>query len=128
MTWTVAVTREGDKWLGECVELPYAHTWAPSLSRLRAYMSEAIILAADLPDDAEPELRLVAGPDVDGELVRGFELARRREQLDEAAAELRADTSAATRSLRAAGYSMRDVAALLGITPGRVAQLVKSGN
>ena len=73
-TYTVTVTREADAWLAQCDQEPTAHTWAPTLAALRHAIVDAIILAADLPDDAVVDVRLIAGEDLGDDVVRAIEL------------------------------------------------------
>ncbi|MCL3776793.1 MULTISPECIES: hypothetical protein [unclassified Actinomyces] len=68
-TYTATVTREGSAWLAQCVQEPTAHTWAPTLAALRREIVDAVILAADLPDDADVTVRLVAGEGLSQDLA-----------------------------------------------------------
>ena len=67
---TYTVTREADAWLAQCDQEPTARTWAPTLVALRHAIIDAIILAADLPDDAVVDVRLTAGEDLGDDVVR----------------------------------------------------------
>ncbi len=123
-TYRVVVTREGGHWLADVPSLEGAHTFARSLPTLDQAVREVVVLAAGLPDEAMAVLVLDyeyhtgdASLDVSAQEVR-----RLRREADELAA------TAATRTGRAAelvarGLSVRDVAALLGISPQRVSQL-----
>lgn len=122
-TYTATVTREGDAWLAECDDVPTAHTWATTLTALRREIADAIILAADLPDDAQVTVLLAAGDGVAPEVARAIDIGNRRTDLRAAENELRAATLAAVRDLGAAGWPVRDVAGALGLTPGRVSQI-----
>ena len=73
-TYTVTVTREADAWLAQCDQEPTARTWVPTLVALRHAIIDAIILAADLPDDAVVDVRLIAGEDLGDDVVRAIEL------------------------------------------------------
>lgn len=75
-TYTVTVTREASAWLAQCDQEPTAHTWAPTPVALRHAIIDAIILAADLPDDAVVDVRLTAGEDLEDDVVRAIELDR----------------------------------------------------
>ena len=57
-SYKVVVTRENDHWLADVPELSGAHTYARDLSSLHQAVREVIVLAADLPDDAMPEIEL----------------------------------------------------------------------
>lgn len=123
--YAVVVTREGDHWLADVPALRGAHTYARSLPALDQAVREVIVLAADLPDEAMPRLVLdyhydTGDPDLD---ATALEVRRLRRQADELAAAVTARTSEAAVRLVARGLSVRDVAALLGISPQRVSQL-----
>ena len=57
-TYRVIVTREDGNWLADVPELEGAHTFVRSLPSLDKAIREVIVLAADLPDEAMPELDL----------------------------------------------------------------------
>ena len=121
----VVVTRENGHWLADVPELAGAHTYARSLPALDHAVREAIVLAADLPDEAMPGLVLdyrydTGDPDLD---ATALEVRRQRRQADELAAAVTARTGEVAAQLVARGLSVRDVAALLGISPQRVSQL-----
>ena len=124
-TFRVVVTREDDQWLADVPELQGAHTYARSLPSLDQAVREVVVLAADLPDEAMPELVLdydyhTGDPELD---ATALEVRRLRRQADDLAATAAARTSRAAAQLVARGLSVRDVAALLGISPQRVSQL-----
>jgi DNA-binding NarL/FixJ family response regulator len=84
-----------------------------------------IVLAADLPDEAMPKLVIdyayhTGDPELDS---TAMEVRRLRRQADELAAAATAQTEQAAIRLVARGLSVRDAAALLGISPQRVSQL-----
>jgi hypothetical protein len=121
----VVVTREDGQWLADVPELHGAHTYARSLPSLDQAVREVVVLAADLPDEAMPELVLdydyhTGDPEPD---ATALEVRRLRRQADDLAATATARTSPAAAQLVARGLSVRDVAALLGISPQRVSQL-----
>jgi DNA-binding NarL/FixJ family response regulator len=124
-TYGVVVTRENDQWLADVPELQGAHTYARSLPSLDQAVREVIVLADGLPDQAIPELRLeydyhTGDPELD---ASALEVRRLRRQADELAATATARTGKVAARLVARGLSVRDVAALLGISPQRVSQL-----
>ena len=121
----VVVTREDGRWLADMPELQGAHTYARSLPSLDQAVREVVVLAADLPDEAMPELVLdydyhTGDPELD---ATALEVRRLRRQADDLAATATARTSQVAAQLVARGLSVRDVAALLGISPQRVSQL-----
>jgi DNA-binding NarL/FixJ family response regulator len=123
--YRVVVTREDGQWLADVPELQGAHTYARSLPSLDQAVREAVVLAADLPDEAMRDLVLdydyhTGDPDLD---ATALEVRRLRRQADELAATAASRTGQAAAQLVARGLSVRDVAALLGISPQRVSQL-----
>ena len=124
--YRVVVTREDRHWLADVPELAGAHTYARSLPALDQGVREVVVLAAGLPDEAMPGLALdydyrTGDPELD---ATALEVRRLRRQADElAAAAATARTGQAAAQLAARGLSVRDIAALLGISPQRVSQL-----
>ena len=115
---------EGGHWLADVPGFQGARTYARSLPALDQAVREVIVLAADLPDAAMPGLRLdflyhTGDPELDS---TALEVRRLRRQADELAAAA-ARTGEVAMQLVARGLSVRDVAALLGISPQRVSQL-----
>jgi hypothetical protein len=111
----VVVTREDGHWLADVPDLPGAHTYARSLPSLDQAVREVVVLAADLPDEAMPELALdydyhTGDPELD---ATALEVRRLRRQADDLAATAAARSSQVAAQLVARGLSMRDVAALL---------------
>ena|SRR6478735_2509289 len=120
-SYRVVVTREGANWLAEVEGMAGGHTFGPSLQSLLRSVREVIILSADLPDDAEVDLELVF--DVEDDLVReAAEVGARRRHLAAEQQEVASKTE--DLAVRLTGHvSVRDAAALLGVTPGRISQL-----
>lgn len=124
-TYRVVVTREDGHWLADVPALEGAHTYARNLPTLDQAVREVVVLAADLPDEAMPALVLdyeyhTGDANLD---TTAREVRQLRRQADELAAAAAARTSRAAAELVARGLSVRDVAALLGISPQRVSQL-----
>jgi hypothetical protein len=124
-TYRVVATREDTHWLADVPELQGAHTYARSLPALDQSVREVIVLAADLPDEAMPDLVIdydyhTGDPELD---TTTMEVRRLRREADELAATAAARTGYAAARLVARGLSVRDAAALLGISPQRVSQL-----
>ncbi len=123
--YRVVVRRENGHWLADVPVLEGAHTYARSLPALDQAVREVVVLAAGLPDDAMPDLSLdydyhTGDPELD---TTALEVRRLRLQADELAAAAAARTGQAAAQLAARGLSVRDIAALLGISPQRVSQL-----
>lgn len=123
--YRVIVTREDGTWLADVPELEGAHTYARTLPALDRAVREVVVMAADRPDEEMPALQLAydyrtGDPDVD---VTAAEIRTLRVRADQLAATATARTSAAAALLVERGLSVRDVAAMLGISPQRVSQL-----
>jgi hypothetical protein len=130
-SYHVVVRRDPEDWrfwLADVDGLDGAHTSSRSLATLDRYVREVIILSADLPDEAEDRLQLewtyqTGDPEVDQEAEQ---LRQRRAELESANRDLAAHTSAlAQRLVTTAGFSVREAAALLSISPARVDQMVQ---
>jgi hypothetical protein len=117
-------------WLADVDGLAGAHASSRSLATLDRYVREVIVLAAELPDDADDRLELewvfqTGDPEVDAE-AEG--IRRRRSELEAAAGDLALRTDRLARRLVAEGrFSVREAAILLGISPARIDQLVRGG-
>lgn len=115
-------------WLADVDGLDGAHTSSHSLATLDRYVREVIVLAADLPDDAEDGLEVewhyeTGDPKIDRETEQ---LRRRRAELESANRDLAEHTSDLARQLvTVAGFSVREAAALLSVSPARVDQMVQ---
>lgn len=125
-TYTVHVAREGDQWTAQVDQLPAAHTWAGNLTRLDHDVREAIALVEDLPDGAEHGLDLdwdfsAVGTDA----AQAAQIAQERRRALSAAADATARAHQTVQHLADAGWSQRDISGLLGLTPGRVSQVLQ---
>lgn len=124
-TYRVVVTREGDDWLAEVQGLAGAHTFARNLESLDRFVREVIVLAADLPDDAMPGLDLDweyhTGDDVLDGLLSQLRACRR--QMDALRARVERETEEFAGQV-GARFSVRDAAALLGVSRARAQQLI----
>ncbi len=123
--YRVIVTREGGAWLADVPELEGAHSFARTLPALDRSVREVVVMAADRPDGDMPALHLAydyrtGDPDID---VTATEIRTLREEADQLSATATARTGAAAAQLVDRGFSVRDVATILGISPQRVSQL-----
>lgn len=123
--YAIVVTREDSSWLASVPEVPGAHTFARSLDGLAKSLREVIILMDDLAGN--PAINLVFNYQVDDQLVcDAAKVGRDRTDLAARSIELQIAATDAARDLIAKGYSVRDAAHLLEMTPGRISQLVNS--
>jgi len=126
MSYRVVVSREGSAWLADVPDLAGAHTYAGNLVSLDRAVREAIALVEDLPDGAEPGLSLdwdFTAVD-DPTITTAVRLAQQRRDIEAERHVLVEQTRALAESFVGRGWSVRDIASLLGVSPGRVSQLV----
>ena len=115
-TYTAQLEQEGDgRWTVELEEEPRVHTWGKTVDQALTRMKEA---AAMWFDTDEASIDLVPRPVLPKAAVRTVEQAR---VADRVAIE---QTRKAAVTLTGRGISMRDVAAILGISHQRVHQLL----
>ena len=125
MTWyTARYERERGAWSVSFAEVDVA-TWARTLDQARRHAREA--LAVTLGHDSVDAMT-GAGVEVT-DVVAGLpddvaELAATRADLERRLATIRERTDDAARRLAASGWSLRDIAGLLGVSYQRVGQLV----
>lgn len=124
-SYRVAVTREGDAWLADVPDVPGAHTWAKNLPSLDRAVREVIALVENLPEGAEPGLSLTYDYDVgDPDLNAATAMLRaHRERLQQEERQLAARTAELATELTRRSMSVRDAAALVGVSPQRVSQI-----
>lgn len=124
--YRVVVTRENGAWLADVPELEGSHTWARNLPALDVAVREVIVLGDDLPDDADPGLRLdyeynIGNPELNELTAR---LRADRERIDNEERALAKETAAvAGRLVEGESLSVRDAAALLAVSPQRISQV-----
>jgi len=122
-TYNVIAQREGGAWTATVTDADGAHTWGRGLRHLEQSVREAIALAEDLDDHDGFDLHwtfVTGDPDMDQESAQ---LRNRRDRAEREAEELVAATSALVGHLRSRGFSVRDAAAIAGISPARAGQL-----
>ena len=101
-----------------------AHTFARSLEGLAKSVREVVILMADLEDDADVPLDFHY--DIDDDTVGEAERLRRlRAAMLIQEAELISATARVASDLTRS-YSVRDTAAMLGLTAGRISQITNA--
>ena len=125
--YRVVVTREDGQWLADVPDLEGTHTHARTLRALDRAVREAVVLGADLPDDALDQLVLdydyrSGGPQLDADAAA---LRRRRTELTGLADEVEERTRELGSRGVGAGLPLRDVAVLLGVSHQRVAQVAR---
>lgn len=129
MTYTVEVERDDDVWIADVPSVPGAHTQAANLVKLDEYVREVIALVLDLPQGAESDLELeYAYQGLSPEAMEAVEISHARAELEQQMADLLQQTNKAVESLVAAGWSVRDVGPLVGVSPGRVSQIMRTKN
>ena len=124
MKYNVDVSRENEDWLATVTNLEGVSTWATTFANLDRNVREAIALAEDLPEGAESSLTISwSAPTDSPELDTAIQVAQLRRDLVQAQQDLEPKVRSAIFALTQAGWSVRDQAALLGMTAGRVSQL-----
>ena len=122
--YEVEVTREGDAWLAEVVNLDGAHTWAKNLQQLEKNVAEVIRLVEDIPDDVPLDHMHMHFSNATERFRAAAEIGHEREWLEAKQRELMAATAIAARNLADEGWSVRDIGGALRVTAGRVSQIL----
>ena len=122
-TYTARLEREKDsRWTVELEEEPRVHTWGKTVEQALARVREAAALWFQTDED---DIELVPHPVLPKAAGRTVEQARQaREQARNADRLAVERTRKAAAALTRRGISMRDVAAILGISHQRVHQLL----
>lgn len=124
MSYHVKVVREGDAWVADVVDLAGAHTFARNLSSLDANVREAIAAIEDMPEGAEDTLLVeYEYANVSDYFVQAVRIGERRAEVDAEHERLQTQAAALALSLVEEGSSVRDIAAILRMSPGRVSQI-----
>lgn len=122
--YTVTATRDGGWWslIAADVDGREVASQSRRLDQADGAIREAIALVLDV-DEHSFEVDIV--PQLDEEKVSDetFELLELRQELAELTERSRRLTPKAVAELRAAGLTVRDVAALVGVTPSRISQI-----
>jgi predicted RNase H-like HicB family nuclease len=122
-TYTARLEREKDgRWTVELEEEPRVHTWGKTVDQALGRMREAAALWFQADEDA---IELVPRPVLPKATGKTIEQARQaREQARHADRVAVEQTRKAAGLLADRGLSMRDIAAILGISHQRVHQLL----
>lgn len=125
MTYDVEVSREGTSWLATVRGLQGAHTHAGNMTALYDNIYEVIALVNDDSSDIDrPPLRLHFVDGMDELLAEGAKVGEERESAEAAILAVQQASHAIATRMAAAGYSVRDIAGVLRLTPGRVSQIL----
>jgi predicted RNase H-like HicB family nuclease len=122
-TYTARLEREKDgRWTVELKEEPRVHTWGKTVDQALARTREAAALWFQIEED---QIELLPRPVLPKSVDRAVELARQAREHARSADRLAIErTREAAATLTSRGISMRDVAAILGISHQRVHQLL----
>jgi predicted RNase H-like HicB family nuclease len=122
-TYTARLEREKDgRWTVELEEEPRVHTWGKTVDQALARMREATALWFQIEED---QIELVPRPVLPKSADRTVEQARQAREQARSADRLAVErTRKAAAALTSRGISMRDAAAILGISHQRVHQLL----
>jgi predicted RNase H-like HicB family nuclease len=116
---------ENGAWNVHVAERPGALTYGRSLAQARRRIQDVLPLFWDEPD----ELEWVEEVHLPGEAASALQAAlEARERADLAQSEADKATRLAVEVLSRLGLSMRDAAALVGLSHQRIAQIAKSSN
>lgn len=126
-TYRVVVERDEDVWIADVPDVPGAHTQAGNLTKLDVNVRQVIALVLDLPDGAEPTLELqYEYVNVPAPVKVAAILGRRRAQAEEDLAVVQAQAAQSAADLVKQGWSLRDVGPLLGVSAGRISQIISA--
>jgi predicted RNase H-like HicB family nuclease len=123
MTYTARARRSGSWWAIDVPELPGVYSQARRLDRVESMARDAIALFLDV-DPATLEIRVETI--LPSEIRRDVDaVGRLRAEADRLQAESSGAMRHLTHELLGRGLSVRDAAAILGISHQRVSQLVR---
>lgn len=121
-TWTAIYEYDPDDnvWLVHIDEEERCHTWGRTIAEARRHIRDAAALWAERPVDITDR---ITPPPAAASAVGDY--LSLREKIDQLGDELSVAQMNAAGALRGAGLSMREAAAVLGISHQRVGQLAK---
>lgn len=125
-TYVARYAQEHGAWV-VTFDRPDISTWATTLDKARVAAREAlaVTLGHDSVDELERAVRVVDDVAVPDAVRADVALVvAERERIEREAAELHSARQRAIAALTAAGWSLRDVGALVGLSHQRVAQSV----
>ncbi len=116
---------DGNTWSASVTDADGAHTYSRTLRGLEHEIREAIAAAEDLDDGAEAGIELeYEWQNTDEEIRAVVALSEERHELDDRRRVLLVEGVLRARKLVDRGMPVRDVAQLLGVSPGRVSQIL----
>jgi hypothetical protein len=123
--YVVDVKREDGRWIGEVRGLVGAHTSAGSLLALDGRLREAIALVGnfDIADSGADGAVQIEYVYADQDAAQVALVGSKRRDHAAAGPAIDAETRAQIAAMRGAGFSIRDMAHLLSLSPARVAQI-----
>lgn len=122
-TYTSRAHREGEWWIIQCDEAPGAISQVRRLNEAADAQREAIAFVLDVPA-AEVDVRLVPTiePEIDTEIAELRDLRAEAAEREARAWQL---SRSLARQLKYEGYTVREVAVMLGVSRQRVDQILK---
>lgn len=123
-TYTVEIERDEDGyWIADFVDVPGCHTQARTATELLDRARQILGDFVDDADDAVLELDLVEIPDRTRQSLANYLATRDSSRVDETRRQR--DLAVAARDLQERGYSLRDIATIVGLSHGRIQQLLQ---
>ena len=123
MKYHAEVLFDGHAWTASVTNADGAHTYSRTLRGLEHEIREAIVAAEDLPDDAAIEIDY-DWQNTDDEIRGAVRIGEERKRLDDERRLLLVEGVLRARKLVDRGMPMRDVAQLIGVSVGRVSQIL----
>ena len=122
--YTSTAVRDGDLWRVQSVDYPAAMSLVTRLGDAAEHQREAIAFVAEVPAS---EIEVDVVPELPATFREHDERAHAlREQAATASAAAAAEARAAARALRDAGFPLRDIGTILGVSYQRAHQLVSA--
>ncbi|MEV8212174.1 hypothetical protein [Leifsonia sp. NPDC077715] len=120
--YTSHAERAGSWWVAQCDEVPGAISQVKRLNEVEAAQREAIAWVSGVPESSV-DVHVVASitPEVDREID---ELRHLRAALEDQEARAMGMSREIARSLKAQGYTVREIGVVLGVSHQRAQQLI----